>query len=403
MNRRTFLQQFAAAMLASRMVSLGDQAPDAAAESIGPMNNAFAADLYAQLDSGKGNLFFSPTSVETALAMTWAGARGATAQEMAQTLHLENDPKTMDQLGDFLRNLNEQGKKGGYELAVADALWSAKAYPFQPAYLQLVESKFGGHLSELDFAADPESAREVINKWVSDQTHDKIQDLMPKGSIFPNTRLVLTNAIYFKGKWDHIFESSRTKEADFTTSPGKTAKVSMMSQQSHFGYAENDDTQVLEMTYGHGDLAMRIYLPKKPDGLSDFEKGLTPQRLEKLDQVMQMEEVLISIPKFKIESGFNLTETLSAMGMKRAFGPQADFSGMATAEQLCIGLVIHKAYVNVDEEGTEAAGATGVTMRPTAIHIPVQPKVFRADHPFLFTIVDRKSRAILFMGRFIGS
>ncbi|HSU67300.1 MAG TPA: serpin family protein [Tepidisphaeraceae bacterium] len=390
----------AAMFLLAQKVVLGESMVANPMQKVGAANNAFASDLYAHLASDKGNLFFSPTSIETALAMTWAGARGQTARQMAQTMHLDDQPGVADQFGAFQKQLDEDGKKGGYELATANALWGAKGYVFDPGYLNLVQTKFGGHLRDLDFATNPDASRLIINGWVADQTHDKIKDLLPQGSIVPSVRLVLTNAIYFKANWDNPFQKSRTQDADFTTADGTTTKAPMMSQQAHFAYAEDADVQVLDMTYGNDDLAMRIYLPRKADGLPAFEKSLTVERMARLAGHMQQQEVLVSLPRFKVESSFNLGDVLQAMGMKLPFDAMhADFSGMSTTEPFFISLIVHKAYVNVDEEGTEAAAATGIVMRLGAVLVRVEPKVFRADHPFIFSIVHRKTGAILFMGR----
>ncbi len=368
---------------------------------MGQMNNAFAADLYAQLAAKEGNLFFSPTSIQTALAMTWAGARGPTAEEMAKALRLDAKADVHGELAGFLGQLNEDGKKGGYELSVANALWGLKGYPFMPDYLNLVKKSYGGNLSDLDFAANVEGSRKIINDWVANQTHDRIKDLMPEGSITPDTRLVLTNAIYFKGKWDLPFKKEQTKEDDFTQTDGKKVKAPFMYQQLHCRYAEDDDVQVLELSYGKNDLAMRVFLPKKPDGLGAFEKQMTAERLAGLVGKLRREEVKVWLPRFTMESQVSLADTLKAMGMKLAFDPnKADFKGMTSAEQVFISAVIHKAFVKVDEEGTEAAAATGIAISTMSIQIdPPKPKEFKADHPFMFEIVHQKTGAALFMGR----
>jgi serpin B len=378
----------------ARMAPANTQPPE---ESVAPMNNAFAADLYAQLSSKEGNLFFSPTSIQTALAMAWAGARGQTANEMAGALHL--DPTASNQLAGFLNRLNADGEKGGYELAVANALWGLKGYPFIPDYLNLVKKNYGGHLSELDFGANPDGSRQTINDWVAKQTHDRIKDLLGPGAVDGNTRLVLTNAIYFKASWDMPFQKRATRDGPFTAAGGKAVTVPFMFQREHFRYAEDDDVQVLELTYGNFDLAMRIFLPKNPGGLGRFEKQMTDQRLSALAGKLASQEVLLTLPKFTSESEFSLADTLKAMGIKLAFDPnRADFKGMTTSEQLFISAVIHKAFVKVDEEGTEAAAATGIAMAGAVMPI-TKPKSFNADHPFMFEIVHHASGAVLFMGR----
>lgn len=366
------------------------------------MNSPFATDMYAQLASQEGNLFFSPVSIQTALAMTWAGAKGPTADEMSKTLHLDPNPATHDAIGAFLGQLNADGKKRNYELHTANAIWTLRGFPLQPDYVDLVKKKYLGGLSQLDFIKDAEGSRQVINRWVAEETHDRIKDLIAAGMIKEDTRLVLTNAIYFKAAWDLQFRKAFTQDGEFTASGGAKSTVPFMHQQSHFAYAEDDEVQVLEMTYGDYDLAMRVFLPKHSDGLAEFEKKLGAERVAALVANLRGETVKVWFPRFKMDTQFSLGQTLQAMGMKLAFDPQhADFSGMTTAQPLYIGLVVHKAFVSVDEEGTEAAAATAVIMRAgSARQIdPPQPKIFRADHPFLFEIVHRRGGATLFMGR----
>lgn len=235
---------------------------------------------------------------------------------------------------------------------------------------------------------------------MAEKTHDKIKDLLPPGSIVPTTRLVLTNAIYFKGKWDQPFQKAQTHDAEFAVNPGRKITAPFMYQQAKFRYAEDDEVQVLELPYGHGELSMRILLPKAADQLAGVENGLTTSHFADLSAHLQREDVQVSLPRFKVESEYRLEDVLPAMGMKLAFEPgRADFGAMTSASNFFIGIVIHKAYVQTDEEGTEAAAATGVGMRATAVQAHRQPKVFRADHPFVFTIVHQQSGAILFMGR----
>jgi serpin B len=399
LNRIAVPLMFLAALLSLHRGARGETLPDNPDGKVAQMNNAFGTDLYAQLSAKEGNLFFSPTSIQIALAMTWAGARGQTADEMARTLHLDGNDKSHEALGQFLQTLNADGKKGGYELAVSNALWGAKGYSFMPAYLATVEKDYGGHLTNLDYASDPEACRKMINDWVAGQTRDKIQDLMPFGSIDRGTRLVLTNAIYFKGKWDLPFDKKQTQDGDFTLAGGQTAKIPLMFQSKHFRYAEDENVQVLELPYGHNDLAMQIFLPKAVDGLPAFEKSLTADRIAALTSQLASQDVRVWLPRFKLENGFEMADVLKAMGMTRAFSNQADFSGMSSAESLFISRVIHKAFVNVDEEGTEATAATGIVMAPTGMFRREPPKIFRADHPFVFVIVHQKTGAILFMGR----
>jgi serpin B len=369
-------------------------------QAVGAANNAFGVTLYERLSQNPGNLFFSPTSIQTSLAMTMAGARGPTAEQMAKTICVENDAATHASLGAFLRRMNAAGKTGGFDLSVANALWLLKGYEFAPDYLSLVQKDYDARLDEVNFTSDPEGSRKTINDWVAGQTHDKIKNLMPAGTIDSNTRLVLTNAIYFKGKWDSPFNKRMTNDAPFTFSAGGTESIPFMRQVKRFRCAEDETVQLLELPYGQNTLAMRIFLPRQPEGLAAFEKDLGGERMDKLMNSLQSERVEVWLPRFKVESGIQLGDVLEAMGMTLAFDPQrADFHGMSSEEHLYISTVIHKAFVNVDEEGTEAAAATGIGMRTMAIRAESQPKLFKADHPFLFAIVDQQSGAMLFMGR----
>ena len=367
--------------------------------------NAFALDLYAQLAAGeKGNLFFSPASIHTALAMTYAGAGGQTADQLAKTLHFTVErEKLHPAFADLIKTLNSPRKdyegKPAYALVVANALWGQKGYPFKADFTKLLKASYDAGLNEVDFA-NGEQARKTINDWIAQQTKDKIKDLIPQGVLSEMTRLVLTNAIYFKSNWAEKFEKRATKDGPFRLSAEKTATVPMMHQKHRFGYAETEAFQTLELPYMSHDLSMVVFLPRKADGLADFEKTLTADNLPKcLEQIKYM-DVQVTMPKFKFTAQFRLAEKLRAMGIVDAFvANAADFSGMATIEKLFISEVIHKAFVAVDEEGTEAAAATAVMMVGTGMQVPTEPKVFTADHPFIFLIQHKASGSILFIGR----
>jgi len=375
-------------------------------------NNKFALALWAKLRVREGNLFFSPYSISTALAMTYAGARGPTEAQMARVLHFPTSPnketapptaweamRFHTTYGRLIKQFNSRGQKHTYELVVANALWGQKGYEFLTGFAELINDKYGGELNAVDFVTDPETARQTINAWVGKKTKDKIKDLIARGVLDQMTRLVLTNAIYFKGTWARQFNKDKTKESPFTLVGGQKVDVEMMNQTALFGYMETEDFQGLEMLYADGDLSMIIFLPKRIDGLADFEKTLTAERLSRWLARFSKREVIVSIPKFKMTSQFSLSSVLKSMGMTTAFVPGvADFSGMNGKRDLFISAVIHKAYVEVNEEGTEAAAATAVTMKIT-IAEPLPMPVFRADHPFLFLIRDNRSGSILFIGR----
>ena len=363
-------------------------------------DNQFAVDLYAQLDReqpGK-NLFFSPTSISIALTMTAAGARGQTESEMAKVLHLDADmAKAHAHYHRLLEQWNAVGQKRAYKLCVANRLWGQKGFPIRPEFLALTRQQYGAEMLLLDFA-QAEAACWEINHWVEQQTNDKIKDLIPQGAIDPrNTVLVLTNAVYFKGDWVQPFDKRNTREEDFAVSAQTKVKAPLMHQRATMGYADEETFQTLELPYAGRELSMVVLLPKKVDGLPELEKAITVDKLASLMAKLDVREVNACLPKFKLETSFKLNRTLQAMGMKRAFG-NADFSGISSAAELAISAVLHKAYVDVNEEGTEAAAATAVLLgRAMAVAQPVP--TFRADHPFLFLIRDTRSGSILFMGR----
>ena len=380
--------------------------------SVSEANNLFAFDIYSQYKNDEGNLFFSPYSISSALAMTYEGAKGKTADEIASVFHFPNNTAAMRsgfmQVNDYL---NRPGKN--YALHTANALWAEQSYKFLPTYLNTAETYYGGKATNLNFIGESEGSRLTINSWVENQTNDKIKGLIPQGAITGDTRLVLTNAIYFKGTWVNQFEERGTNEEDFRASPASTVKAQMMHTQDGFGYLENGELQMLEMPYAdsiepapYGDsvspsnISMFILLPKNDD-IHSLENSLSAQKLSSLERQMQDQEVEVFLPKFKFETKYMMADTLKKMGMPTAFnyGP-ADFSGMDGTRNLYISDVIHQAFVDVNENGTEAAAATAVIMMAgSAPGLAPQVPVFRADHPFLFLIQDKGTGAILFMGR----
>jgi serpin B len=365
------------------------------------MSNQFAMDLYAQLDREQPgrNLFFSPTSISVALTMTAAGARGQTQSEMAYVLHLDADlAQAHAHYHRLLEQWNAVGEKRAYQLRVANRLWGQKGYPIRPEYAALTRQQYGAEMLLVDFAQAEAASRE-INRWVEQQTNDKIKDLIPPESLDALTRLVLTNAVYFKGDWVKPFDKRNTQEEDFSVSARERIKVPLMHQQTMMGYAEEETFQAIELPYAGWDLSMVVLLPKKVDGLPELEKTLKVDTLTSLVSKLHVRKVNTYLPKFTLETSFGLIPTLQAMGMKRAFTPEADFSGVSSMEALYISAVLHKVYVDVNEEGTEAAAATGVVLVGGGASLPQPIPVFRADHPFLFLIRDAKAGLILFMGR----
>ena len=357
-------------------------------------NNQFALEFYNRMNEKGKNLFFSPWSLEAAFAMTYEGAKGDTAVEMQKVLHFPSDPSVRLPSFAKLYNLINTEQKD-YTLRTANALWAQKEYPFLPDYLSKVETYYAGKTTNIDFVGDTENSRQTINNWVEGQTNNKIKDLIPIGVIKPITRLVLTNAIYFKADWVKKFKKKDTQEADFKLSSGGTTNVQMMAlREEKHNYAETDDLQILELPYKGEQISMLIILPREGK-MSEVEESLTPQRLESLGNMMQKREIDIYLPKFKFETKYFLKQTLSDMGMPVAFSRGANFSGMDGTPNLVIGEVIHQAFVEVDEEGTEAAAATAVIMQLKS----AMPHYFRADHPFIFIIQEKTTGGIIFMGK----
>ena len=363
-------------------------------------NNTFALALYGQLRKQNGNLFFSPESISTALAMAYAGARGDTASQMAKTLHFTLPPQQLHPaMGALLSDLNMA--HDGYELSVANALWAQQGYTFLDTFLALLKTDYGAGLNQVDFKGATEEARLTINRWVEQKTKDKIKDLLQPGALRADTRLVLTNAIYFKGDWQAQFDKAQTKNEDFYLSQAQTTTAPLMHREGGFNYFDGGTFQALDIPYKSKELSMIIFLPKDRSGLSALEQSLTASNTQQwLRQLAPVSKVVVTLPKFKMTQQFELGTTLAAMGMAQAFAANADFSGMTGHHDFAVSAVIHKAYVDVNEEGTEAAAATAVTMRALAMRVPEQaPPVFRADHPFVFVIRDNRSDSILFMGR----
>ncbi len=365
-------------------------------------NNQFATDLYVRLkDKTSGSLFFSPYSVSAALAMTYAGAAGETGKQMAEVLRFTvPEPQLHEAMAGLSKALLADTRKG-YQLRVANRLWGQKGFDFLPEFLQTTRRYYGAELGIVDFAQSTETVRQEINQWVEKQTEEKIKELLAPGVLDPKTRLVLTNAIYFKGDWQKQFNKKTTKDAPFHVSADKEVTVPMMRQTEQFGYRAVVDLQVLEMPYAKGELSMIVLLPKEIEGLPQLEKKLTQANLQEWTKGLRRQKVIVYVPRFKMTSQLGLKDTLRAMGMTLAFDDRkADFSRMSRGEGLYISAVIHKAFVDVNEEGTEAAAATGVVMMPLAAPVErEEPPTFRADHPFLFLIWDNQTGSLLFMGR----
>jgi len=379
--------------------------PSLAEHSVVDANNRFALDAYAQLrkESGTANVFFSPFSISSALAITYEGARGATADEIRSVFHFPTD--------DAARRQGFQALYGGinrgnarYTLKTANALWAEQTYAFLPDYMDTAQTYYSANATNLDFRNQPEDSRITINRWVEDQTNDRIRDLIPQGIITTLTRLVITNAVYFKGTWVKQYDKNDTREDTFAVAPGNTVPIQMMERTDEdaiFNYTETGRLQVLEMPYakdGGKQLSMLVLLPKAND-LAAVEDSLTVQQLSELRNRLRSQRVKVFFPRFTLETKYSLSPVLATMGMPTAFTFHADLSGMDGTQNLYVREVVHQAFVDVNEEGTEAAAATAVVIELKSMQIDEQVPVFRADHPFLFLIQDNDTGNILFLGR----
>lgn len=413
LNRRRFLTLSGAALAGFGPARgracpvLTDDKPDPlkAQKELANGINAFAADLFRRLageqGSEKGSLFVSPFSVETALGMTSAGARGVTLDEMRKALHLPADPHPA--FGALLGRLSPRGAvQRPYELSTANAIWAQQGFPWERPFADLTREHYGTGLRAIDFA-ESDAARRRINGWVADETRRKVKDLIAEGVITALTRMVLANAVYFKSDWRYRFDPKRTRDAKFTRDDGTTADVRLMALTGKLNHGAlvlggrcGVRAEVLELPYAGNDLSMLVFLP---------EKGVTLDRLvERMGSEhlgapkLAATEVRVFLPRFKAETALSLKPHLEALGMKKAFA-DADFTGLSSeGKRLSVSHVLHKAFVDVTEEGTEAAAATAVVIAERA----AEPVVFRADRPFVYAIRDNATGAALFLGRYVG-
>ena len=363
----------------------------------------FAFELYHTLKETGDNLFYSPYSISLALVMTFAGARGETEHQMADAMHFS---LLQDRLHPAFNSLDielasrGEGAKGkdeeGFRLNIVNAIWGQKDYEFLSEYLDILAENYGAGLRILDFVAAPEPSRITINDWVSNQTEGRIEDLIPQSAIDTLTRLVLTNAIYFNAAWQYPFNEETTVDGTFNLLDGAKITVLMMNQTESFGYAEGETYQAVELPYDGNELSMVILLPKAGQ-FEDFEGSLNYETVEGIISDIDRRQVSLQMPKFEFESEFSLKSVLANMGMPIAFSGDADFSGMTGNKDLSIDEVIHKAFVSVDEAGTEAAAATAVIMRLTAA--PEEPVAVTVDRPFIYLIRDIETGSILFIAR----
>ncbi|HPH97181.1 MAG TPA: serpin family protein [Anaerolineaceae bacterium] len=369
-------------------------------------NNAFALDLYHKLTGQDGNLFFSPYSISLALAMTEAGAAGNTRTQMDQVMHytLPQDRlhAAFNALSQSLASRPSQADKDQgdpFRLSIANAIWGQQDYKFLSAYLDVLAENYGAGMRLMDFKSDPEACRNEINAWVEKETEQKIKNLLPAGVLNSDTRLVLTNAIYFKASWQYAFQKEATKDSNFTNLDGKVVKAPQMQLSEKLGYYAGEGYQMVELPYVGGGLVMDILVPDAGK-FSTVESGLTNEDLLAAFSQLGRNQVNLAMPKFSYEAELSLTDTLQALGMTDAFSGDADFSGMDGSRSLAIAEVIHKAFVAVDESGTEAAAATAVIMMETSALVN-EPVTLTIDRPFIYVIRDVQTGAVLFMGRVV--
>lgn len=357
-------------------------------------NNQFAMELYHKLtQNNSANFFMSPYSISSALAMVHAGAKGNTAQELAQVLHFV--PEKVNQDFRKLSRSFEALSSSGIALKVANALWAAKYTTFLPTYSQKVKQDYRARVTNLDFGQKPEASRLKINQWVADQTNHKIKDLLPAGFIDGSTTLVLTNAIYFKAEWLYKFDKAKTKKLSFTTRDQSLSGIPFMHTEQNFRYFETESVQIVEIPYQDDKMSMLIWLPRPKYNLQQVTEDLNADVIEDLDYRMVPTKVKFILPRFKMTIRTSLKQHLTQLGLSSLF-TSADFSGMSQAPLGSLSEVIHKAFIDVKETGTEAAAATAGSVTRSAISTP---KIFRADRPFFFVIRAHQTGSVLFMGK----
>lgn len=365
-------------------------------------NSSFGLALYQRLGPVQRNLFFSPYSISTAFAMTYAGARGNTQKEIAKVLHFSLPQPTLHQAFSEIQTRMSEIQKSGYvQLGIANSLWIQNGYSLLDKFLDLNKQYYNSEPHFVDFATNVDASRTAINAWVEKETDNKIRELIKSGSLQPSTSLILCNAIYFKGSWQRPFKRWQTKDGDFIVTPNQTVRVPMMNQVDRYKMATFDNFSAIELPYKGNDLSMVILLPKTVDGLKQIENKLTEDNVSKwLDVLTKTHSVGVALrlPRFKTVSSFELAKDLAAMGMPTAFNG-ADLSGISNGRNLSINNVIHEAFISVNEEGTEAAAAAAIAIMKGGFK---QVAEFYVDHPFVFLIRETNTGSILFLGRVIN-
>ena len=398
-------------LVTAAIASVGLELPSGAAESpeirLARGNTTFACDFYQQSRGGDGNVVFSPYSLSSALAMTYTGARGQTATEMAATLHLNLPQADVPAVFAALnRRLATNGASKKVKLSVANSLWCQRDYTFTKQFQSVCREKFSAEIAPVDFQHATEAARIQINQWIAARTANMIREMLAPGNVSPTAKLILCNAIYFKGAWESPFQKEFTQTEDFFIKPDRKVRAPLMHRDASIRSIQFKTFDMFELSYSGRELSMVVLLPKAKDGLPRVEAQLSGTNLTtwlaRLDRAANS-RALIWLPKWKFEMKLEPVKSMEALGMKSAFTPAADFSGMTGKRDLQLSGVIHRAVVEVSEAGTEAAAATVVNVAPTPIpgqyKPPPPPPSFRADHPFIFLIRENRTGNILFLGR----
>lgn len=366
---------------------------------IGHINNAFAVNFYNALKATEGNFLFSPYSILTAFAMTYAGARGETEQQIAKVFGFSPGEEFHATVSNLEKQLKAEQQHNDVLLLSANSIYPQIQYPFLDRFLSLLEQYYQVNLTEVDYQNNLQAAQDTINHWVAEQTQNKITELIPPNALTELTRLVLVNAVYFKGKWASPFEKDLTITEPFWVTSEHQIKVPMMQQSGRFSYAENLEVQVLELPYGGENFSLMILLPREKNGLAELEKNLTLENFYQWLQPMYPRQVEVSLPRFQVNFKSELSHALTEMGVKDAFNrDKANFSGMDGQENwLYIENVFHQAGIEVNEEGSEATAASAVQIAERCL-----PPSFIANHPFMFLITENQTGTILFLGRLVN-
>ncbi len=376
----------------------GTDAENTAPVNITENNNLFAFDLYKMISVKPENMFYSPYSISAALAMTYTGARNNTEKQMSSVMHFPASNEAFyNQYNTVLKDINALNDGSTMNIYTANSIWAQKNFKFKEDFIGVLKNSYNSSLNTVDFIKETEASRILINKWVEDQTKEKIKDLIQPGLIDYLTRMVLVNAIYFKANWETAFDEKQTQKMDFYINESSSVTCDFMFAEKEFKYYEQgDELKAIEIPYSKGNMSMLVIMSKEKNGFAQVNKLMSLELYNKINEGLVSKKVKLWLPKFKTTSEFELSEVLQQMGMREAFSDNADFSGMTGKKDLKISKVIHKAFVEVNEAGTEAAAATAVVMRVKSM--PVNPPEFRADHPFMFIIKENKNNSILFAG-----